>query len=275
MSRLLIGFSLVLSYCIASTTVIAAEDARPAAQIAKDYVIGAGDSVRITAYNNPDLTTEARIAEDGSIAFPLLGRVVLAGLTKTAAEQRVAKLLTDGGLLREAAINIAITDYRSQQVSVMGAVAKPGKYPISAATTAMDVLTEAGGIAPNGSWQIQLIQHDANGKTIQRDIDLSQLVASGNTNVDLSVHHGDVIFVAQQSVFYIYGQVQKPGAYPLQRDMTVRQAIAASGGLTLRGTERGVRVSRKGNSGAVQTQKVKLTDLLLAGDVVQIKESLF
>jgi polysaccharide export outer membrane protein len=245
------------------------------AKAADEYLLGAGDSVRITAYNNPDLTTEAKIAEDGSVSFPLIGRVVLGGITKPAAEQQLAKLLTDGGFLRQATINIAITEYRSQQVSVLGAVTRPGKYPISMATTAMDVLSEAGGIAPTGSWVIRLIQHDHDGKSVEREIDLNQLVASGSANVDLSVHNGDVIFVAAQPVFYVYGQVQKPGAYPLQRDMTIRQAIATGGGLTLRGTERGLSVSRRNPAGAVEIHKAKLTDPLLAGDVVQVKESLF
>ena len=242
---------------------------------ADEYLLGAGDAIRITAYNNPDLTTEAKIAEDGSVSFPLVGRVVLGGLTKPAAEQQLAKLLTEGGFLRQATINIAITEYRSQQVSVLGAVTRPGKYPISAATTAMDVLAEAGGIAPTGSWVIRLIQHDRDGKSVERDIDLNQLVASNGANQDLSVHNGDVIFVAALPVFYVYGEVQKPGSYPLQRDMTIRQAIATGGGLTLRGTERGLRVSRRNSSGAVEIRKAKLTDPLLAGDVVQVKESLF
>jgi polysaccharide export outer membrane protein len=240
-----------------------------------EYQLGAGDSIRISAYNNPDLTTEAKIAEDGTISFPLLGRVTLAGLTKSDAEKRLSQLLSDGGYLKQAAINIAITEYRSQQVSVIGAVTRPGKYPITSAASAMDVLAEAGGITPNGSWVIRLIQRDNNGMTSQRDIDLNQLVGSGENKADLSVHNGDVIFVAAQPVFYIYGEVQKPGAYPLQREMTVRQAIAAGGGLTLRGTERGIRVGRAGKSGAIEMHKVKLTDRLLAGDVVQVKESWF
>lgn len=259
------------SFAVTALFMLIAFDARSA----DEYQLGAGDSVRITAYNNPDLTTEVKIAEDGSVSLPLLGRVVLAGLTKPAAEQQLSKLLTEGGFLRQASINISITEYRSQQVSVLGAVTRPGKYPISTATNAMDVLAEAGGIAPNGSWVIRLIQHDREGNSVQRDIDLNQLVGSGSANVDLNVHHGDVIFVAAQPVFYVYGEVQKPGAYPLQRDMTIRQAIATSGGLTLRGTERGLRVSRKNKDGAIEVYRAKPADPLLAGDVVQVKESLF
>lgn len=242
---------------------------------AEEYQLGPGDSIRVTTYNNPDLTTDAVIAEDGSIPFPLIGRVTVGGLTKAAAEQRISSLLIERGVLRQAEINIAVTQYRSQQVSVLGAVERPGKYPISAATTVLDVLAEAGGVAEDGSWSIRLVQQQPDGQSVQRDIDLNHLVASGKSSVDLRVRNGDVIFVDARPVFYIYGEVQKPGAYPLQRDMTVRQAIAAGGGLTIRGTERGVRVSRPGKKGAVEMKRARLGDPLKAGDVVHVKESLF
>ncbi len=256
---LLLGFGLALTYA--------------PAHAADEYQLGPGDSVRITVYNNADLTTEARIAEDGSIPFPLVGRVALAGLTKAAAEQRLSKLLTEGGFLRQAEINLAVTDYRSQQVSILGEVAKPGKYPISSTTTVMDILAQAGGISDKGSSLLRLVQHDANGAAHERNVDLDQLVASNGT--DLIVRNGDVIFVAAQPVFYIYGEVQKPGVYPLQRDMTVRQAIATGGGLTVRGTERGLRVSRRNKAGAIEMRRIKLHEQLTAGDVVQVKESMF
>jgi polysaccharide export outer membrane protein len=244
------------------------------ARAADEYQLGAGDSVRITVYNNADLTTETRIAEDGTIPFPLIGRTALAGLTKAAAEQKLSKALIDGGFLRQAEINLAVIDYRSQQVSVLGEVVKPGKYPISSATTVMDILAQAGGISDKGSSSIRWVQKDKSGATHERNIDLDQLVASQGAT-DLTVRNGDVIFVSTAPVFYIYGEVQKPGVYPLLRDMTVRQAIATGGGLTVRGTERGVRVSRRNKSGAVEVRKIKLNEPLLAGDVVQVKESMF
>jgi polysaccharide export outer membrane protein len=243
--------------------------------LAEEYKLGAGDTVRVAVYNNPDLATEARIGDDGAIPFPLIGRVEIGGLTKAAAEQRLSQLLTERGFLREAAINITVTEYRSQQVSVLGAVTRPGKYPISSATTVLDILAEAGGIAANGSSSIRLVQRDAAGKAVQREIDVKRLVGSTGDSVDLAVRHGDVIFVAQQPVFYIYGEVQKPGAYPLHESMTVRQAIAMGGGLTIRGTERGLRVSRRNDAGVVEVYRAKLSDRLIADDVVQVKESLF
>jgi polysaccharide export outer membrane protein len=242
---------------------------------AEEYQLGAGDAVRITVYNNQDLTTEARLAEDGSITFPLLGRVVLGGLSKPAAEQRLSRALVDGGYLRQAEVNLAVTDYRSQQVSVLGEVAKPGKYVITGATTVMDVLAQAGGVTEKGASSIRIVQHDRSGASLQRELDMSQLVAGTGAPSDLSVHNGDVIFVAPQPMFYIYGEVQRPGAYPLQRDMTIRQAIATGGGLTLRGTERGLRISRRNKAGAVEVHRADLNEPLLAGDVIQVKEALF
>src|SRR5215831_7686520 len=125
---------------------------------AEQYELGPGDSVRITVYNNPDLTTETRVTEDGSIPFPLLGRVKVGGLTKTSAEELIAKSLVDRGFLRQAEVNLTVTDFRSQQVSVLGEVKNPGKYAISQATTITEILAQAGGVTDKGSSVIRIVQ---------------------------------------------------------------------------------------------------------------------
>jgi polysaccharide export outer membrane protein len=89
------------------------------------------------------------------------------------------------------------------------------------------------------------------------------------------VQDQDIVFVPELPVFYIYGEVQKPGAYPLEPGMTVRQAISVGGGLTLRGTERGLHVSRKDGDGKTRTERIKLNDTLKEGDVINVKESMF
>lgn len=242
---------------------------------AEEYLLGPGDTVRIAVYNNPDLGIDTQIAEDGSISFPLIGRVVIGGMSKSAASAALSKRLIDGGFLRSAQINLTVTEYRSQQVSVLGEVNRPGKYPIAAQTSLMDLLAQAGGVTAKGSRQVTVVRHDAEGKQVKQEIDLDQLVSAAAASVDLAMHNGDVIYVAQQPTFYVYGEVQKPGVYPLERGMSVRQALAASGGLTVRGTERGVRISRNNAKGESNTIKVKLSDPVQAGDVVQVRESLF
>jgi len=113
------------------------------------------------------------------------------------------------------------------------------------------------------------------GKPFRKEIDIPALFLYNKHDDDVTVAPGDVIYVNRAPLFYIYGEVQKPGAYPLQRDLTVRQAIAIGGGLTVRGTERGLRVSRRDTAGKIESHKVKLNGPLLIGDVLQVKEALF
>ena len=89
-----------------------------------------------------------------------------------------------------------------------------------------------------------------------------------------AIKANDIIYVPRMEVFYIYGEVQRPGEYPLRRPTTVMQALSISGGLTAKGTERGLKISRKSAQGSVETVKVKLTDELRPGDVVFVKEGL-
>ena len=89
------------------------------------------------------------------------------------------------------------------------------------------------------------------------------------------VLHGDVVYVERAPVAYIYGEVQRPGPMRLERGLTVMQALATGGGLTLRGTERGLRLHRKGADGKLQVLQPAMDDVLLDGDVVYVRESLF
>src|SRR5882672_2616772 len=245
------------------------------ARTIEEYKLGAGDSVHIVVYNNPDMTADAQIAEDGSIPFPLIGRVVIGGLSRNAAATMIAERLVKGGFLREAQVNLTVSEYRSQQVSVLGAVSKPGKYPVGPTNTDTDLIAQAGGITEKGSQLITVIRRSPDGKQTRSQVDLRQLFGAADPSGNVRVLDQDIVFVPELPVFYIYGEVQKPGAYPLEPGMTVRQAISVGGGLTLRGTERGLRVSRKEGDGKTRTEKIKLNDTLKEGDVVNVKESLF
>jgi polysaccharide export outer membrane protein len=241
----------------------------------EEYKLGAGDSVHIVVYNNPDMTADAQIAEDGSIPFPLVGKVVIGGLSRNAAATLIAERLVKGGFLREAQVNLTVSEYRSQQVSVLGAVSRPGKYPVGPTNTVTDLIAQAGGITEKGSQLVTVIRRGADGGQTRNQVDLRQLFGAADPSGNVRVQDQDIVFVPELPVFYIYGEVQKPGAYPLEPGMTVRQAISVGGGLTLRGTERGLRVSRKDGDGKTRTEKIKLNDTLKEGDVVNVKESLF
>ncbi len=261
----------------AETTLSAApaREAQAVAQADQEYRLGAGDVVKITVYDNPDLATETEISKDGKISFPLIHEVKLGGLTRREAEQAISEQLGAGGFVPNANVNLMISQYRSQQVAVMGEVNKPGTYPISQAMSVTDMIATAGGITQKGSNVITVIKRDRNGSATRREIDVNNLLASGDLSKNVLVGNGDIVYVPAVSVFYIYGEVRQPGAYPLAPDMTIRQALSVGGGLTVRGTERGIEVDRKKRDGTVGTYRAQLSDKLQPNDVLRVPESWF
>src|SRR5690349_17371995 len=114
--------------------------------------LGVGDAVRVTVFQQPDLTLETRVDEKGSILMPLVGNIKVAGLTTNAAAAQIAEALKRGQYLNNPQVNVALTTVRSRQVSVLGMVAKPGRYPLDETSSQLaDVIAAAGGILPTGS----------------------------------------------------------------------------------------------------------------------------
>ena len=246
-----------------------------AADAPRDYVIGAGDLLRITVYQSPDLTLEARVAESGTISYPLLGTLKLGGLSVAQAEELITRGLRDGQFLKQPQVTLMITQVRGNQVSALGMVNKPGRYPIDVVGMRLsELLALAGGIAPNGS-EIVTVTGERDGKRFRAQVDLPALYGNKPGTEDPVLRDGDVLFVERAPMVYIYGEVQKPGAIRLERNMNVMQALAAGGGVTARGTQRGLRVHRRDSEGKVEVIEPAMTALLHEGDVVYVRESLF
>lgn len=246
-----------------------------AADAARDYLIGPGDSVRITVYQSPDLTLEARVAESGTITYPLLGSVKLGGLSVAQAEAEITRGLREGNFLKQPQVTLQVVLVRGNQVSVLGLVNKPGRFPIDIVGMRLsEVLALAGGVAPGGN-DIVTLSGERQGKPFRREIDLPALYGRRPSGEDPVLTSGDVVFVDRAPSIYIYGEVQKPGALRLERGMNVLQALAAGGGVTLRGTQRGLRLHRRDAEGVVRVFEPGITDPLQDGDVIQVRESLF
>ncbi|WP_371875659.1 polysaccharide export protein EpsE [Duganella aceris] len=241
---------------------------------AADVVLGAGDVVRITVYNNPDLTLETRIADGGNISFPLLGQVNVNGLTIPDAERKIAGLLDSRKIVKQPQVNILVSAVQSQQVSVLGQVLRPGRYPIDGKRNVLDMLAQAGGITADGADVVSVIRK-RDGQTTKELVDVVEMMRGGDLTRDLELAGNDVLFVERAPRFYIYGEVQRPGPFKLERGMTVLQALSTGGGLTARGTERGIRIKRRDASGKLQVLDAKHDDLVQVDDVVYVKESLF
>lgn len=245
------------------------------AQDRTEYVLGPGDLIRITVFQNPDLTLETRVSEGGSIAYPLIGSVRLVGLTPTAAADTIATRLREGKFINQPQVNVLVVTIRGNQVAVLGQVNRPGRYPIEVTNTKVsDMLAMAGGITATGSDSLVLVGTRQN-KPYRAEIDVPGLFQANNTTTDVVVAGGDVIYVHRAPQFYIYGEVQRPGTYRLERGMTVMQALAQGGGLTIRGTERGLRLHRRDADGRVQIKEPGMDDPVLVDDVIYVRQSIF
>ena len=249
--KLLLGILFALQLIVAAS--VQAQDRAP------DYRLGAGDAIKISVFQNPDLTVETRVADSGIITYPLIGAVQLGGNTIPEAEKAIADKLREGGFVQ----------------SVLGLVSRPGRYPIETGNTRLsDMLATAGGAVPSGS-DVVILSGIREGKPFRREIDVPALFGPERSNEDVLVAGGDVIYVHRAPVFYIYGEVQRPGPYRVEREMTVLQALVQGGGLTVRGTERSMRILRRGADGKVSEIAPEKSDLVRADDVIQVQESLF
>lgn len=240
-----------------------------------EHILGPGDQIRITVFQNPDLTLETRISEAGQITFPLIGAVTVGGTSTSGAQEKIAKQLRDGNFVLKPQVNVMVMQVRSAQVSILGQVSKPGRYPIEAVNSKVsEMLAAAGGVLPAGADVVTLVG-TRDGKPVKFAIDLPAVMQAGKHELDVTVANGDIIYVDRAPTLYIYGEVQKPGAFRLERGMTVMQALAQGGGLTQRGTERGIRINRRDASGALKVIEPKMNDMVEPDDVIYVRESIF
>jgi polysaccharide export outer membrane protein len=245
------------------------------AQATRPYLLGAGDLIRITVFQNPDMTTETRVADNGSITFPLIGAVEVGGQTTGQAEQRIANALKSGGFVLRPQVNVVVTQFRSRQISVLGYVNRPGRYPMEDQVLRLaDALALAGGVGQLGGETV-ILTRTRGGKDERMVIDMDAAFVFDDLARNVEIQPGDTIYVPRYPMFYIYGQVSRPGQYRLERNMTVSQALALGGGPTLRGTEKGITIRRRDVGGKVDTLNAGLQDRVMQDDVVYIKESVF
>jgi len=244
------------------------------ADLVNGYTLGVGDVVRLTAFQQPDMTTEMRVSETGTITAPLVGVVHVSGLSARQAEDKIARLLRARGFVKDPQVNVTVLQFKSRQMSVLGYVNRPGRYVMEEGVYRItDALALAGGIVPAAADVVTLLRV-VDGKPQRYELDLPGVFKAAASADNLVVRNGDTIYVDRAPQFYIYGEVQRPGPYRLEKGMTVMQALSVGGGLTPRGSRKDIQVSRS-DAGRVSNTSVQLTDVLKPEDVVYVKESLF
>jgi polysaccharide biosynthesis/export protein len=248
------------------------------------YTFGPEDVLRITVYDHPDLSHEVTIATDGAFTYPLVGKFQAAGLTVQELEQRLTQRLADGYLVNPQ-LAVTVLQYKSYHVYVIGAVQKPGVYPLHSGLTLLELISQAGGLTTEAGWDALLVRatEGTNSSTVTPQasqqnpvavqIDLDKLFA-GQLPQPLHIASGDTIYVPLGGYVFVSGQVVRPGRYRLERSLTVHKAITLAGGFTQFAAEKNLRVKRA-VAGKAREFQAHLDDHLQAEDVLIIPESIF
>jgi polysaccharide export outer membrane protein len=266
-----------------AAALVTASAATASAQSAADYVIGPQDVLTIQVFDQADLGGKYSVEVDGTFSFPLIGRIQAGGLTLRAFEHELKAKLADG-YFRNPQVTVGIEHYRSQRVFVMGEVRQPGPVALTGGMTLIEALARAGSTTATASGEVAIVrpsQGGTRGPTLpDQDAGTEVFRASireleaGALSQNLELRDGDTIFVPRAETVYIFGQVRTPGAYGVQSNMTVLQALSLAGGLTEHGAMNRIKVIRI-EKGVERELKVKLTDHVRPGDTIMVPQRFF
>ncbi len=278
--------SLLALFLTQSAAPAGAPQASAPSQFNAVYEIGASDVLAIKVFNEDALTNKYTVDSDGSITFPLLGRIVIAGKTTRQIEDELtSKLKPDW--IRNPQVSVEIAQYRSRSIYVLGEVRTPGRYNIEGPMTLLEVIANAGSTTPAASNTIIVQRYkeglaaavsapaspgDDRWAEVTR-IDLDELRA-GRLSANLLLQDSDMIIVPTAERIYVSGFVKTPGSYVLRPGMTVRQAITEAGGLTERGSTRGLKIIRKDKNGKEIEVDANMSDLVKPNDIIRVRQRL-
>ncbi len=247
-----------------------AQTATPAAPISSGsapvgYLIGVDDVLEVDVLGQSDFKTRARVQSDGTITLPYLGAVQAKGETAITLVKKVQDLLKAGGYYAKPIVSVDIVTFVSNYVTVLGQVGTAGLQPVDRGYHVSEIIARAGGLTADAADFVMLTRAD--GTNLKLDY---KKLAQGGPQDDPTVTAGDKVFVPEVERFYIYGQVNAPGVYPIRADMTLRRAVAQGGGLGPAGSIKRIKVTRDG-----QEIKLKMDDPIKPGDTIVIGERLF
>jgi polysaccharide export outer membrane protein len=246
---------------------------------ATNYVIGPEDVVTVTVFNEPSLSGQFRVENDGEFSFPFLGRVKAGGRTADEVALSIKARLADG-YLRHPQVTVGVDQFRSQSVFVLGEVRTPGKYVLTGPVTLLDALARAGAATNDAGPEIQILHpKDAvvGSPTLpnQRDAEVVTVnmreIQDGRLSRNVRIRDGDTIFVPKAERFFVVGMIRNAGSYILERNMTVLQAISTAGGVSERGSSRRIRIVRIVDNERKEFD-AKPTDIVRPNDTIVVRQ---
>jgi polysaccharide export outer membrane protein len=261
----------------------AQQPAAPRAPASHDYIVGRQDVLNVTVFGEADISKRYTVDADGTIDFPFIGRVRAAGQTLRQVEDLLVKRL-GAGFLVNPQVTVEIAEFRSQSIFVTGEVRAPGAYPIKGNMTIVEALALAGP-TQTASNEVVIVRPKKPGETsgplLPKDADSAETtkvnirdLQSGKLSLNLVLQPGDTVFVPRAETFFVTGYVRSPGSFVYEPGMQVLQAVALAGGLTERGSSRGMKILRIVD-GRQENVDVKMTDLVRPGDTIVVRQRFF
>ncbi len=232
----------------------------------EQYVLGVNDEVEVTIFGAQNQVVRTRVKEDGTITVPYAGPIKASGNTARELAQRVQTALEKGGYLINPVVNVDVTQFISNVVTVSGNVATPGIYPLDRSMTVAMLVARAGGARPDGA-DFALLRRPGDPQEHRIEFDTLEGQWSGAT----ALLQGDTLLIPEAPTFFAYGQVKSPGVYAIKSGMTIRQALARAGGPTLGGSENKVTIYR----GKEKLKKLDLDSAIQPDDTLFVRERLF
>lgn len=224
------------------------------------YLLGTGDKIQITVFGEEDLSVEARLTNEATIAYPLLGEISLAGKTASEAEQFIIQGLK-GRFLVDPKVTVTVAEYR--QFFINGEVNKPGGYAYLPGLTLHKAVALAGGLNERASKERMSVIRE-------HDTSRTPVVAT----MDTVINPGDIVNILEFKQVFIHGEVEKPGSYEFQPGLTLRKAIALAGGMTARAAESRIKLIRD-NDPQQKEIEVSMEDQVNPGDIITIGRRFF
>jgi polysaccharide biosynthesis/export protein len=196
-----------------------------------DYLLGSGDLCQITVFESDTLNTTARVSSRGHITLPLLGQLKVKGLTAREAEVKIEKLY-QAKYIKDPHVSVFVKEHLSQRVTLVGQFKQPGTYDYPTKQSLLDVMALAGGLTDNAGNTVQIRRHSARpGEPNVLVFDLDQLITKGQTDFNIEINGGDIIFVPEAGNFFVDGAIRRPGSYPIRKKLVLREALLTAGGI--------------------------------------------
>lgn len=200
-----------------------------------EYRLGPGDLIEIRVFGVSSFDQTLRVSAEGKIKLPIVDTVMAAGLSAAELERKLAAVLMEGDVIKNPQVSVFVKEYRSQPVTVLGAVRNPGQFQIQLQLRIVDVISMAGGLQPNAGDEAMIQRPSANGTDdeIVR-VDLRELLEKGNLLLNTVVRGGDVVHIRERDDKWVYivGELNRQAAYPLppKREVRVSEVFAMAGG---------------------------------------------